>query len=249
MMLIINADDFGLSDSVNRAITNAFKNAFISDTTMMANGEYFDEAAGMAKQNGFSDKIGIHFNLTEGIPLTDDIKKYSAFCENGVFHGNVNRLNPLCSAEKSAIYKELSAQVTKIKTAGFAIDHADSHHHIHTAVFIAPIVSLICKENSINKIRIHRNIGNIKPYKMLVKNLYNRNLRKNGFITTNYFGSLDDINGAELPDSLEIMVHPDYDENGTLIDRRDFISGFPAGVPLYNLSEEKHVELKAYGDL
>ena len=247
--IIVNADDFGLSSSVNRAIENAFRNELISNTTMLANGKAFDEAVEIAKTDGFETNVGVHFNLTECEPLTDDIKKCSSFCENGVFHHKNNRLKPLSRFEKSAVYKELSAQAKKIKSAGFNIDHADSHHHIHTAIFIAPIVFRICKENGIDKIRLHRNIGNIPSYKKTVKGLYNKTLRKKGFITTDYFGSLKDISDAPLPDKLEIMVHPDYDKEGVLIDRRDFIDGIPAGVPLYSVAYEKEINLISYGDL
>lgn len=247
--VIINADDFGLSDSVNRAITDAFNSGIISNTTMLANGSAFDEAVILANKCGFADKVGIHFNLTEGEPLTDDIKNCPSFCEQGVFHGHINRTKPLTSAEKSAVNKELTAQAEKVKAAGFFIDHADSHHHIHTAVFIAPIVFRICKEFGIGKIRIHRNIGSIPSYKRFVKNVYNKNLRKKGFCTTDYFGSLDDIATAKLPDSLEIMVHPDYDKDGVLIDRRGAADPTPEGIPLFSVPEKFDLKLTSYGEI
>ena len=42
--LIINADDFGISSSVNRAIVYAFSNNMITNTTLMVNMPYADEA-------------------------------------------------------------------------------------------------------------------------------------------------------------------------------------------------------------
>ena len=248
-MLIINADDFGLSNSVNNAIVSAFAEGIISNTTIMANGEAFDEAVTLANENGFADRVGIHFNLTEGVPLTDDIKHCTTFCANGLFHNRINRLNPLNKSEKTAVYKELSAQVAKIKTAGFNIDHADSHHHIHTAIFIAPIVFQVCRKYGIDRIRIHRNIGNVSSYKKFIKEIYNKILCKKGFKSTDYFGSLDDIINSELPDKLEIMVHPDYDKGGMLIDRHGFTDGIPSGVPLNSLSLKRGVKLNSYGDL
>lgn len=247
-MTIINADDFGLSKSVNKAITDAFEGGLISNTTMLANGGYFDEAVNLAGEHNFSHKVGIHFNLTEGVPLTDDMKNCAAFCENGKFHKRINRLKPLNKSEKAAVYKELSAQAQKIKNAEFDIDHADSHHHIHTAVFIAPIVLRVCRENGINKIRLHRNIGAIPSYKKLIKDLYNKSLNKKGFLTVKHFGSLKDIESV-LPSDLEIMVHPDYDKKGFLIDRRCMEDGFPTGVPLYSVADKYGTELTSYGDL
>ncbi|MBO4693996.1 MAG: ChbG/HpnK family deacetylase [Clostridia bacterium] len=246
--IIINADDFGLSESANRAIADAFDKGLISNTTMLANGKAFDEAVVLANKHGFCDKVGIHFNLTQGIPLTDDIKYCATFCENGKFHNRINRLKLLNESEKTAVYKELSAQVKKLKNAGFIIDHADSHHHIHTALFISPIVLRICRESGINKIRLHRNTGAIPCYKKAVKNIYNKRLVKKGFYTTGLFGSLKDID-SDLPPDIEIMVHPDYDKNNILIDRRNFENGTPAGVPLLSISDKFGVELISYGDL
>lgn len=247
--IIVNADDFGLSESATRAVIQAFEAGLISDTTLMANGKYFDGAVGLAQRYGYDERIGIHFNLTEGKPLTEDIKHCHSFCKNGIFHHENNRLKPLSRFEKQAVYEELTAQAKRIRDAGLVISHADSHHHIHTAVFIAPIVFKVCKETGINKIRIHRNIGHIAGYKKVVKNLYNANLRKKGFITTDCFGSLEDIKKGEVPDRLEIMVHPDYDIDGVLIDRRDFTGGIPSGVPLYSVADGERILLKSYGEL
>ncbi len=246
--VIVNGDDLGLSHSVNTAIASCFESGFISSSTMLANGEAFKAAVCIAKDKGFCDKIGIHFNLTHGKPITREIANLTMFCENGIFHGNTNRLRALNPTEKNAVYKELKAQAEKILSSGIKIDHADSHHHIHTAVFIAPIVFEICKEFGICKIRLNRNIGKIRPYKKAFKRIYNDNLKCKGFKTTDYFGGLIDIEDG-VPDNIEIMVHPDYDKDGLLIDRRGFIDGFPTGVSLYSIGDKYGARLISYGDL
>ncbi len=217
MELIINADDFGLTQSCTEAIVEAFRKNYITDTTMMATGVAFDIALKYAKSE-LDGKVGIHFNLTEGKPLTESIASFSEFCANGVFHKHINRYKPLSAEAKKAVYEELSAQANKIQAAGVNIAHADSHHHIHTAPFIAPIIFRVCKEHSIQKIRLHRNIGAISGYKMLMKKAYNKIVHKQ-FVSTDYFGSMEDAK-AGLPDGVvEIMVHPDFDNIGNLIDR------------------------------
>ncbi len=215
--LIINADDFGLTQSCTEAIVEAFRKNYITDTTMLANGEAFDLAVKYAVAE-FNGKVGIHFNLTEAKPLTESIASFSEFCENGVFHRHINRYKPLSAEAKKAVYEELSTQANKIQAAGINISHADSHHHIHTSPFIAPIVFRVCREHGIRKIRLHRNIGAIAGYKMLLKKAYNKKLRKQ-FATTDYFGGMEDAK-VGLPDGvIEIMVHPDYDNGENLIDR------------------------------
>lgn len=247
--IIINADDYGLNEHCTRAIAQAFREGLITDTTMMATGEYFDEAVELAKEQGFIDKIGIHLNLTEGEPLTEDIKSCPRFVTDGRFNKEYNRNKKLTGEEKAAVYKELTAQVEKIQSAGIQITHADSHHHIHTGIFIAPIAVKVCKEHGINKMRLHRNLGQISAIKRFVKKRYNRWLHRQGIISTNYFAYPVDIENADIPDKTEIMVHPDFDKDGVLIDRHGVEDGFPIGTKLPDLRAERKVTLKGYAAL
>lgn len=230
--ITINADDFGLNPSCTGAICIAFSNGLITDTTMVANGSSFENAVDYIQNYQLQEKIGIHFNLTEGKPLTDEIVSLPIFCSDGIFHGKVNRLKPLNRQEKAAVYKELSAQIEKIEQESIIVTHADSHHHIHTGIFIAPIVVRVCKEHGIKKIRLHRNIGSIALVKKIVKKLYNCWLQIHDFETTTYFGSMDDVRQVGVLDNLEIMVHPEFDGNGILIDKTAELEGRSVGKPL-----------------
>lgn len=241
MQLIINADDFGLNKSCTRAICEAFKKGFITDTTMVANGQAYQEAVDSIQKYGLQKKIGIHFNLTEGVPMTDEIKQYESFCQDGKFHGKINRLKPLSKAEKVVAYNELDAQIRRLEDDEVCITHADSHHHIHTAVFIAPIIIRVCKEHGINRIRLHRNIGNLKYYKRIIKNLFNAWLKCNGFITTKLFGALKDVEETlekkAVHSLVEVMVHPEYDKHGVLIDKEKSGTEGAIGKKMYSLAE------------
>ena len=249
LRLIINADDFGLNQRCTDAICEAFEKGLITDTTLLANGEAFDHAADKIKSEQLGNRTGIHFNITEGRPLTEDIKKYPAFTDNGCFHGKINRLKPLSKGEKRAVYEEFTAQAQRIEDRGIHISHADSHHHIHTAVFIAPIVVKVCREHGLNKIRIHRNIGSVSAFKAFVKARYNKWLSTCGFVTTDFFGSMEDVQNAGPKDRLEIMVHPDYDRNGVLIDRTDEADGLAIGEELAPPCPADEITLISYEDL
>lgn len=224
--IIINADDFGLHRSCSEAIIEAFGKKLISSSTMCANGRYFNEASKLAKESDLTDMIGIHLNLTEGEPLTDGMKKDPMFCdESGLFHNNINRLKPLTKSQRAHLSEELAAQIEKMRSNGFSVTHADSHHHIHTGIFISPVCLEVLKKYGIKIIRLHRNIGHIALYKRLMKRLYNHYLRRNGFQTVDFFGSLDDFTHTPATDSnclYEIMVHPDYDDTGKLIDKTGY---------------------------
>jgi predicted glycoside hydrolase/deacetylase ChbG (UPF0249 family) len=111
-----------------------------------------------------------------------------------------------------------------MRTAGFNITHADSHHHIHTGIFIVPTVVSVLKKFNIQKIRIHRNLGNISMPKKLIKIIYNTYLTMHGFIMVDRFGGFDDLAflGAADGSIIEVMVHPDYNETGMLVDNTEY---------------------------
>ena len=237
--IIVNADDFGLTESCSKAIAEAFKQNLISSTTACANGEYIERAFMLAEEYGFSDKVCIHLNLTEGTPITGAIKQDVFFCQDGVFHDKINRLKKPTKSQLANIETELTAQIERLKRIGFNITHADSHHHIHTDVFFENTIKNVLFAYGIKKIRLHRNFGDIKIYKKVVKSLYNRKLHQQGFTTCDKMGSLEDL--TKYPETVkgwlcEIMVHPDFDKDGKIIDRIGWDEdGYPIGQDLHEI--------------
>lgn len=218
----VNADDFGWSESCTKAILTSFENGWIQTSTMIATGAYFEEAAELVKSSDLKDALGIHFDLTEGAPLTDGIKRDPFFCdENGLFHMHPQRYKPLPRETKTRVYEELRAQAQRFFDAGLACHHADSHHHVHTAPFIFPMVLDVAKEFGIRKLRITRDIGAISFSKNILKKAFNARLRHLGMDYTDHFGSFEDA--ATLPRegeaTVEVMCHPDCDEKGRIVDR------------------------------
>lgn len=243
--VIINGDDFGMNKRCTLAIAQAFGEGLITDTTIMANGEYFDYAISLAREQGFSDRIGIHFNLTEGAPLTRDILSVEAFVSGGYFHKAYTKApQPLTDTGRNAVYAELTAQARRLLDAGIDITHADSHHYIHNIPYLAPIVARVCCENGIGKVRLQRDLGSAVGFEE-----NNSSWRGQGFLTTAHFGKLSDVISGDIPDDTEIMVHPDLDIDGRLIDRRGMDGDIPTGDILRRLSDADGVTLFTYRDL
>lgn len=229
MALIVNADDFGKDNSVNMAICEAFAKGLIHRTTLMANMPCAKEAMEMAKEKGFIDKVGIHLNLTEGKPLTEEISKNSEMCdENGEFsadfHRNTYKRFCLCKKTKKDIRKELDAQIAKYAEYGGTLFHIDSHHHVHTDASVLSQVSPLVSKYGIKSVRLGRNLytgGN--PLMRLYKKWLNRKLGKINEVKCDYFGSVKDYVAFNPSDDfvknnrIEIMVHPMYKE-GVLVD-------------------------------
>lgn len=215
-MIIVNADDFGLSESVNKAIIKAFEEGIISSTTIMANMPMFEEAVKLAYENGIQDSIGLHFNLMEGIPLSNSIKKCSRICSDGIhFSYKRNSVFRWTKEEKDAIREEFKSQYNRVIETGITPTHLDSHLHVHTEIPIYLIIKDLIKELGIKKIRKSRNLGvsfKTWPYKFVINSLFKIDNLK----TTKFFSGYESSN---IDDDIELMCHPTIStSNGNIID-------------------------------
>lgn len=154
-IVIINADDFGMNESITDAIIETHLNGIMTSTTIMVNMLGYDYAVKKAKENP-SMGVGIHFNLTEGEPVSSPSLIPELLDENGLFKTNAIQRKNLLSGQKVYIqaYIELKAQLEKMIDSGIVPTHFDSHHHI-TGVPMAFKASMeVAKELKIEKARI-----------------------------------------------------------------------------------------------
>ena len=230
--VMINGDDYGMNERVSRAIAQAFREGLITHTTMLANGEYFDEAVVLAREEGFLDRIGVHFNLTEGAPLTRDIGMIADFVTDGRFNKRyLNAPRPLNDLEREALWFELYAQALRIERAGIRITRADSHHYIHTYEHIAPIVAALCMRRGISRVRLNRTFDT-PACPRVTEGRVDNSFWSDRFDTMERFGRMSDVMDG-IPAGTEVMVHPDYDRDGVLIDRTGMRDGCPIGEKLF----------------
>ncbi|HEY6900863.1 MAG TPA: ChbG/HpnK family deacetylase, partial [Puia sp.] len=142
--IIVNADDFGYSKDVNRAIISSLQSDLITSTSLMANMPGFGDALAMVRLYPMLEhRIGLHLNLTEGFPLTTALHSFAEFCHPDTGEFTYKRARPLFRASQAlqqALYEEFEAQIRKVISAGIQPVHIDSHHHVHTEWAIAPIV-------------------------------------------------------------------------------------------------------------
>ena len=130
--LIVNADDFGFTSGVNRAIVEAHLHGVVTSSTLMANGPAFAEAVALAKANpGLS--VGCHVLLIDGNPVLDPARLPSLTdslrFRNGLKSFAARAITGRMHAEE--ITAEASAQIRKIQSAGIAVSHIDAHKHTH----------------------------------------------------------------------------------------------------------------------
>lgn len=126
MKLIVNADDFGLTDGVTYGILDAMRKGIVTSTTMMVNTPGTEQAAEIVRKNP-ELAVGLHINISLGFPLTE---AYS-LTENGVFLkpsviGSDDRYN------EEELYREMRAQYLRfVELTGRKPTHMDSHLYAH----------------------------------------------------------------------------------------------------------------------
>ncbi len=130
--LIVNADDFGFTSGVNRAIVEAHTHGVVTSSTLMANGKAFAEATDLAQRTpGLS--IGCHVVLIDGEPVLppDQIPTLTSSLRfrDGLKQFAARSLAGRMSAEEIAA--EAAAQIREIQSTGISVSHVDTHKHTH----------------------------------------------------------------------------------------------------------------------
>ena len=153
--LIVNADDFGLTPGVNRAIIEAHTHGIVTSATLIANMPAFDEAVALAKSQPQLG-IGLHFNLTQGKPVAPPHLVRSLLNPDGEFLGTSTKLARRWLAgqlQRKEVDIELRAQIETLLNAGLTITHVDSHKHAHV---LPPIMTALAETLSAYGIRAIR---------------------------------------------------------------------------------------------
>jgi predicted glycoside hydrolase/deacetylase ChbG (UPF0249 family) len=154
--LIVNADDLGWTEGVNRGILESFHHGIVTSTSLLANGAAFAggvEAARSAPGLG----VGVHLNLSDGPPIADRETVTTLLNDDGQFAGGPESLllrrarGALSLAE---VETEWNAQIQKVRDAGIAPTHLDGHKHVHMLPGFFEIALRLAKRHDIGAIRV-----------------------------------------------------------------------------------------------
>jgi hopanoid biosynthesis associated protein HpnK len=134
--LIINADDFGFTPGVNRAIIEAHTRGIVTSSTLMANGPAFADAVRLA-QTVPHLSVGCHVVLIDGEPVLaaervptltqgkSSAPRFRAGLKTFAARAFAGRM------DAGEVTREATAQIRKIQAAGILVSHFDTHKHTH----------------------------------------------------------------------------------------------------------------------
>jgi predicted glycoside hydrolase/deacetylase ChbG (UPF0249 family) len=151
--LIVNADDYGTNKARNRGILEAAREGIVTTTSVIANAITSDDSLLNLKKQ-FGTCIGIHLNLTMGVPLSDRPK--TLLDQSGKFwnkrtiwqkalHGDL---------DLSAVEEEFAAQVNHLLKLGIQPDHIDGNNHIHVFPGIAEVLARLARSFGVTWVRL-----------------------------------------------------------------------------------------------
>jgi predicted glycoside hydrolase/deacetylase ChbG (UPF0249 family) len=252
--LIINADDFGLCEGVNRAVFEAATSGVLTSTTIMANMPASDEAIELAKKTPTLG-VGIHLNVVEGKPVSSDSTVELLLDDGGEFKHSAYKLAFKILTNKKILKAaeiELAAQISSIIDRGIKPTHLDSHKHFHCLSPVYRIVCSLAADFGIGAIRWPWEPATVclgdwpqvgfrdKAQAFLLRQMalncrkQDRRFIKNDiFFGVAHTGRIDDrfwseISRTQFVGVAEVMTHP----------------GYPEGLGKTRLVEQRKIELK-----
>jgi predicted glycoside hydrolase/deacetylase ChbG (UPF0249 family) len=162
--LIVNADDFGWTEGVNRGIVETFRNGIVTSTSLLANGAAFADALEKASSApGLG--VGVHLNLSDGAPVADRESVTSLLNDEGEFAGGPESLL-LRRARRGLLLgeveREWEAQIEKVRDAGIEPTHLDGHKHVHMLPGLFEIALKLAKRHEIGAIRIAHEASSLR---------------------------------------------------------------------------------------
>jgi hopanoid biosynthesis associated protein HpnK len=156
--LIINADDFGLSRSVNLAVLKGWQEGILTSASLMVGGSASADAVAIAREHS-GLQVGLHLTLVQGQGVQSYEKFPSIVDRNRNFssdpvHAGLRYffVKPL----RKQLYREIEAQIVAFQNTGLQLSHLDGHLNIHLHPVVFDILEELMPKHGISSFRLTR---------------------------------------------------------------------------------------------
>lgn len=210
--MVVSADDLGMSAGADEAIFAALSDEVCTAASLLATGPTAEAALRRCREAGLA--VGVHLALTELAPATRSVDRLVG--PDGRFRPDVTAIT-----DDAGVAAEWTAQVARVRDAGVAVDHLDSHQHVHHLPVLARALREVCAATGIRRVR---GMGALRVPGVgtragaLVQPLraarFRAGLRRDGLVTTDGFASVEAFlaragGGRRLGwRTVELMAHP-----------------------------------------
>lgn len=156
--LIVNADDFGRSRSINEAVVRAHREGILTTASLMVNEPDCAEAVKLAKENSKLG-VGLHLTLLMGHAALPPEKIPGLVDSRGQFSNNPIGVGMGYFFKRSLreqLRAEIRAQFEKFHATGLPLDHVNGHLHLHLHPTIFRILMEDAEKLGIRRMRFTR---------------------------------------------------------------------------------------------
>ena len=154
--LIVNADDFGRSDSINQAIIRAHREGILTSASLMVNEPAFEEAVALAREHPRLG-VGLHLTLLCGHSALPPERLPGLVNARGEFTNNPASAGFRYFFQRSLrelLRQELHAQFQKFRATGLPLDHVNGHLHLHLHPTVFRILMADAGQLGIKRLRL-----------------------------------------------------------------------------------------------
>jgi hopanoid biosynthesis associated protein HpnK len=162
--LIVNADDLGWTQGVNRGIAEAHRNGIVTSTSLLANGCAFEEGVQTARELPRLG-VGVHLNLSDGKPVAPAEHVKSLVNEDGDFSCGPEALLFRLTAnslDAKEVEIEWNAQIEKVRAAGIRPSHLDGHKHVQMLPGLFGVALRLAKKHGIEAVRVSHEASSLR---------------------------------------------------------------------------------------
>lgn len=162
--LIVNADDLGWTEGVNRGIAEAHRKGLVTSTSLLANGTAFASALAVSRANPELG-VGVHLNLSDGPATAAPGEVPGLLNSRGEMEGGPENLLLRMAGRKLRtveVEREWEAQIQKIRAAGIQPTHLDGHKHVHMLPGLFELALRLARRHGVPAIRVSHEASTLR---------------------------------------------------------------------------------------
>jgi len=209
-LLILNADDYGLTEKVSRAILKAHRGGIVTSTSVLTLAPGFDRSVGWLRD---APRLGTGAHLAavgEDPPLLSSTEIPTLVDKKGRLRLSWKQFLPRAAAgriDADDLRREFAAQIERIQAAGLTIDHFDTHQNLHLWPMVGRVVMDLGDLHDIKTIRVTRSNAP-SPVGLTVRALafgLERRCRARGWSFARASTGLDEAGNLDLPSMIRAL--------------------------------------------
>lgn len=215
-VLVVNADDLGLTPGTSAGIVDAHRDGIVTSASLLAVAPGFGDA--VARLDDAPDLgVGVHLAVVgEDPPLLGAREVPTLVDRRGDLRPSWRHFLPRAAAgqvDPDDLRREFTAQIERVVAAGITPTHLDTHQHLHLWPLVQRVVLDLATEHGIGAVRVPTSAAR-SPLGLYVRRLsatLRRNAVAEGLRASDGFAGLDEAGALlvePLVDAVDRLARP-----------------------------------------